>query len=387
MANETVEILRSAEALAAVLPEWESLLGRSEFPVPFLHPLWHWTWWAVYGAEHELFVVVVRRFGKLIGLAPLYIARPQGHKIWGKRKLRFMGSNEVCSDYLHILSTKPDRAAVNERVFCALQDAADLWQALEWTDIPEEQAGEYCRAIRRRLALPYADVSAHTVCPYIKLPGDWDRLLRRLSPGMRKTVRNKWNRLLRKGRVELVQPASRQEANRAFDELVRLHQLRWNHSGLWGSFADPRFRQFHRLIVQRFFEKGILRLFLLRVGGNTAASLYGFVFGGRFFFYQMGVDTGRARDSMGLMVLAASIRSAIEEGLTEYDFLRGNAEYKRRWRPDYRRNLRIVGIRSGLGNGFYYQGGKLLVRGKHALKTVVPGEIWTEVRHLFHRRY
>jgi len=388
MVSVSVEILQTASELAALLPEWETLLLRSEFPVPFLHPLWHWIWWQVFGADLEMFVVTVRRAGKLIGLAPLAVETTHGIAGLGRqRRLRFLGSNQVCSDYLHILSAPEDSRQVAELVFRTLREYGRTWDVFDWTDVPETFAGHYFGLLTQDSQVQHARILPQTVCPYLPLPDSWDQLLHRLSPGMRKTVRNKWNRLHRRAGVHLRQPETAEEAALAFNDLVRLHQLRWNSSGLWGSFADQQFLRFHRQVVQQFFEKGLLRLFSLRIAGETVASLYGFVLNGRFFFYQMGADPTYAHDSVGLMVLAGSIRNAIEEGLHEYDFLRGNAEYKRRWRPNYRYNLRIWAHRPGLRNSLRYRGGRLVLQSKLGLKSVVPEQLWTEVRHLIHRRY
>ena len=62
-----------------------------------------------------------------------------------------------------------------------------------------------------------------------------------------------------------------------------------------------------------------------------AAAIFCFRHGDTVSFYTTGYDPGLAAYGPGRRVLAAAIRSAIDEGATRFDFLRGNETYKRSW--------------------------------------------------------
>ena len=388
MAEIRTTVYTGIQELAAMQPEWLNLMERSKFPTPFQHPAWVLPWWEVYGQESRLLAIGVWQGAELIGLAMLFLSADGNLPLLGARRtVRFLGSNEACADYLHFLALPGREEEVAAGVFALLEEHREKWDEILLTDVPESALGLHLRGVSKMAGLSRWGVGEDTVCPYLPLPGDWQELLARLSPGMRKTVRGKWNRLHRKHRLEFRRAASPVEVEHAYGELVRLHQLRWNSAGLWGSFASGAFREFHRKVVRRALEDHMLQLYTLRVDGRTVASLYGFAYGGRFFYYQMGTDPRYSNESVGLVLLSGVIQEAIREGLKEFDFLRGDAEYKRRWRPRYRRNYRIWADQRGLGNELRYRSKKMFELGKRKVKSALPEQVWTEIRHKIHRRY
>jgi CelD/BcsL family acetyltransferase involved in cellulose biosynthesis len=67
------------------------------------------------------------------------------------------------------------------------------------------------------------------------------------------------------------------------------------------------------------------------VNGAVAAVMYGFALNGRFYFYQHGYDEAYAAHSIGLALMALTIRTAIDEGAGEFDMLWGAEAYKSLW--------------------------------------------------------
>jgi Acetyltransferase (GNAT) domain len=54
-------------------------------------------------------------------------------------------------------------------------------------------------------------------------------------------------------------------------------------------------------------------------------------YGPTFYFYQSGFDPVYSKHSVGVSTMGLAIKTAIEEGASEYDFLHGNEEYKFHW--------------------------------------------------------
>ena len=61
------------------------------------------------------------------------------------------------------------------------------------------------------------------------------------------------------------------------------------------------------------------------------------------YYYQAGFDPEMNAFSPGNLLVAETIREAIEEGRLHFDFMRGDEPYKRRWKPQHAwSNLRVL---------------------------------------------
>ena len=71
--------------------------------------------------------------------------------------------------------------------------------------------------------------------------------------------------------------------------------------------------------------------------------LYGLAAKGRFYHYLGGFDPELHQLSLGTLVIGHAVAQAVDEGLREFDFLRGREAYKYHWgtidRPSYARRL------------------------------------------------
>lgn len=96
----------------------------------------------------------------------------------------------------------------------------------------------------------------------------------------------------------------------------------------WGTSADDLFRLLVRC-GERNDAGWHVEVDLLRVGSRPVAGLLHLVNGRKKCQYLMAID--RAFDksiSLGTLMSGLSIQSAIEEGFTDYDFLKGQEEFK-----------------------------------------------------------
>lgn len=121
------------------------------------------------------------------------------------------------------------------------------------------------------------------------------------------------------------------QALNIYDELIGLHQARWEREGRPGVFASSRFSGFHRELIGRWMgEQPRVLLYRLRNEGGTIGCLYGFIENGMVLFYQSGfVDVDDNRLKPGLSTHAACLRECLARGLASYNFLAGEARYKR----------------------------------------------------------
>ncbi len=342
------------DALAA---GWDRLAGG----VPFRSWAWNTHWWRHYGsgparqdAGAELFILAVfDHSGTLLGIAPWYA----GRSAWEGRVVRFLGSGEVCSDYLSVLCAP----GTEERVGAALahwltradtsadRGARGRWDLLELTGVAADDV-----AVARLAA--ELEARGNTVhyrpgprCWRIELPASWDAYLASLSKDHRKRVRRSSRGILATDRVTVHSVERLEELAEAQDVLIDLHQRRRQSLGEPGCFASSRFRGFHLNVMGDLLRNGQLRLQWLALDGRPLAAEYALAGDGVIYAYQSGVDPDALDHSPGRLSHVVMLRRAIEQGYRALDFLRGDEPYKPHWRAEPRPSIEVRAVPAKAG--------------------------------------
>jgi CelD/BcsL family acetyltransferase involved in cellulose biosynthesis len=177
--------------------------------------------------------------------------------------------------------------------------------------------------IRRTLPAPYIDLD--------QLRRDDTDFLSALSANARYQLRRSDRAYAAEGDVAVQRASSVAEAHDYLCRLAELHQATWNRRGRPGSFADPRFGQFHRTLIERGFGRGEIEMLRVTRGGRPVGFLYNYCFRGQVLAYQSGFDYGSAdrHQKPGLTCHHRAIRLAAANGAARYDFLAGEDRYKR----------------------------------------------------------
>ncbi len=345
-----VERVCSEEGLFELKQDWERLSAQASVQNPFLSWEWMAAWWRHLGAG-KLHLLLVRRQGVLIGLAPLYQKeiRLGGFSF---RALSFLGDEAVGSDHLDLLSQRGCEDAVADAI-------AQAWlqEHLDWDFIALKHFAQDSPHAARLLRLSEQGWRVQRregeVCPFLQLAPTWEAFLSRLSASMRYTVRRKIRNLEKEHRVEFAMIDALHEGRPGMERLLSLHQKRWGDRGGSDAFVSEIKLPFHRETAEAFFQKGVARLFFLKADGETVAALYGFLLGQRFFYYQAGFDPAWKGKSVGMVLMAKSFETAITQGWSEFDFLRGPEEYKTHWTSDQRHTWHLTLSPPGMKNDFY----------------------------------
>lgn len=329
-----------AQATLWCAPRWNALAGE----LPFRSFAWTQTWWQHYREPNSSLwmLAVLDEQDELVGIAPWYLQHTKTHG----RIVRFLGSGEVCSDYLTILA-EPE---LTTEVAWALADwlageGASQWDLLDLNGVEADDLAVV--SLRERLAEHghRVDVQLEEACWRAELPSDWNQFLATLSKSRRERTRALLRRGVDTGRATVHRVTTQDELNRAFEVLIELHQKRRNSLDQSGCFASPRFSAFHRDIASQLLGLGQLRMQWIELDGRPVAAEYSFVGGSTVYYYQGGFEPEVADERPGWLSFAISLRGAIEEGYRAYDFLRGDEPYKASWGATQRplARARIVG--------------------------------------------
>jgi CelD/BcsL family acetyltransferase involved in cellulose biosynthesis len=324
-------VVADAAELDELADDWRRL--AAERGNAFVTPDWAFAALATIDRDAEPRVVAVNDpAGRLVGVLPLVDG--------GGGPLRFAGSRPA--DRLHPAASLADEDRVAAAAAVALARHADgrLTAHFDRVDTEARWPQAFADAVRPRLrvvAQPPEEL------PYIPLAGrSYDEFMATRSRGLRSQVGRRRRALEKDHEVSLTVVDEPARLQPALAELFRLHDLRSDASGRASSLDGPGVREFHNAFLGPALERGWLRLCLLEVDGTSIAAWYGWSIGGRYAYYQAGFDPAWSRSSPGMLLLADTIRLATEEGASEYDLLRGDEAFKRRFADDARQGASLT---------------------------------------------
>ena len=325
MSNFQIEIRKGTDALHALRAEWQAL-HRVAPAVPFLSWEWAVTWHQWLNPNGTPMLLCAREADQLVGLLALNeeTVRLAGMPV---QRLSLLGDGFGGADYLDVLSLPGREPEVTAALFTFLTRHVSF-DALELEGLDEQSSSLSWLAQEAKEQFQYRPDPLY-ICPQVNLTSGWE--------GVLKTSRraDNFKRRLRQLRIRegfafrsVTAPA---EAAAAFERFLHLHEARWMEQGGSEMTGHSRLQNFHRDLVIRLAEAGLLRFDELWCEGECRASIYGLEHNGRYYFYNSGYDQTWRNASVGLVVLGLSIQAAIERGAMVYDFLRGTENYKSDW--------------------------------------------------------
>jgi len=324
------QLLTAPDALRELEPEWNELLQASAVDNVFLTWEWmsSWTQWLGEACELRLWTVRRVRDNRLLGIAPLAKRRRRLPGGIPYRELILLGSEPAGADHVDFIVHRDAQIPVAMRLrdcFAETQRECDL-VSLEGLAPDSPALGPWLSG------LPWWTRQQRVPAPYVELPATWDAYLRGLQRNVRAGI-NRCGRALsdevHPAPVVYRRIAREDELDHGIDELFRLHQATQNAQGHPGSFADPGMASFHRDVARRFLRRGWLYLTLLTVAERPIAAIYIFVYAGKYWAYSTGYDQEWHRFGPGRQVMAQAMRDAIQQGVSQFDLLRGGESYKR----------------------------------------------------------
>jgi len=340
----------SLQALRTLRSEWDGLLERSDHASVFTG--WEWTEIAwQYTAPGKKPFVLVARDGqdRLVGVLPL----ERTSRFGLLHTIEVLGCSPVgypYGDYGGLLAERGMETAAWEAMLEHLRSSKwsmiDLRNCMSTSSSP--QGSPYAQQSGHSWGLKLQEVD---VCRHLSLSASFDEYLGGLSSNARQNIRRKLRKLAEDGhRIEVVEVKDEKARNEALEAVFRYHQERWVDDPSGGAFPDERSREMHRQLGALMAEANKLDLRLVRsAGGEIAGVIYNFRQNGTGYFYQLGFsqDEQWRPYSLGVCLLADSIKGAIEAGCTTFDLLRGDHDYKRHFGGTVSRNLRVTIYRYG----------------------------------------
>lgn len=374
----TIDITHEPKALENIREEWNTLHERSYNHSIFMTWEYIATWWEHLGHDHMLWLMTARdKQGKLVGIAPMMRVRRTRVKFMAWHQLEFIGATTNSDHTDFIIEIGLEKEIIPAFIHALNHQTSNNWDVIALSSIPADSPSI---TALHRIDLDWEQAKT-SICPYIPLgETDWDTHFASLSKRKRKEVRRKYRDLEAAygdnwqyhiiDKVEDIRPT--------MEAMMAMHQEKWDaiehHDG---AFANQQIANFHLAVAERLFHRGRLRLQTLHIDGELAAVLYNFIHHNHVFDFASGLNAKFAEISAGQILTAESLRNAIETGVEEYDFLRGEEDYKFRWGAQERINYAVRHI--GRDHIYLYDGLIDIMRfGKRLMKSTRSRNVDTE---------
>jgi CelD/BcsL family acetyltransferase involved in cellulose biosynthesis len=308
-------------AFTELREEWDTLATRAMTDTPFQTQAYQRAWWEHLKPSGSTLVTIATRSdkGELVGIACLFAL---------DQILHFNGCIEE-TDYLDLIAP-PNLAATvwQETLDCLEVMDAIPWRALDLCNIPEQSLSRTILPTLAEKKSYHFEENVIEVCPIIQLPDAFDAYLESLDSKQRRELSRK---LRRAEAAEVTTSIINQSDNietevESFLELLQkstFEKRDWLNDGRRAMFHD---------VARAMQDRGALQLMFTAVEGRRAAALFNFDYNDRIWVYNSGLDpTAFAALSPGVILTATAIEEAIKLGRSEFDFLRGDEEYKYRF--------------------------------------------------------
>lgn len=304
---------------------WDVLLGACDKTYVFQTYEFQSTWWKHFGGKHnrrELLLLSAQEDGRMIGIAPLMAVETPLLK---KPSIRFVGT-PIC-DYMDFIIAKGMETSVLQAFYGYLRSLACL--EIDLFFLPETSPV---------VKLGGVSASAVDICPYIDLSGDWASTYKGLNSTVKKYVARRERSIAKAGKPVLDSVKEKSGIRSYFDEYFRIHIMRWrDYGGRYSQFQYASWRDFAIDVSEGLFQKGAIDLSYFKLDSDTIACHFGFKYNGVFHWYMPVYNPAYSKYSPGNLFIMEILKRSSLDGLTEFDFLRGNEPYKIFWTDKARR--------------------------------------------------
>lgn len=366
-----VEWLETIDQIAAIEDEWRDLEARVQERLAFgsfdfMYPLYrHWP-----ASRGTPFVGVARRDGAVVGIVALIIRSATMGRV-PVRRIDTAGHDadigeilfpeEEAPAFVELLEALFRRGGFDVAMFTGV--APDTWRHEALCRV----AGHGGRR-HDDIAYQYATVD---------LSEGYETYFNGLSAKLRGNLRRRRKRADAAGGTELdriARPVDGATLTRYMDRVFTIYDRSWKSDGR--APIQNYHRKLYAEVAERFNQRGMLDLSILRIGGRDASFLLGLRERDVLHDLTISYDEDFASMSPGTLLIQDIAKAAAPEG-TRLVISHGDREYKRywasRWVPQVRCSVFPRGLRPGLARFARFRFPLLADRAKRLLKGSAGG--------------
>lgn len=324
----TVRLITATEDLPALETGWRRLAAAQAKPALWETVDWFRAWLSAPAKGATPFVLTVESAGELLALAPLMRRWRTVHGM-PVRSLEGITTDFPNAPVLYAPDSPDAVAAIGDW----LRKNRQEWDRLHirHVDLSREAVARFRSAVG---ALPHY-LETSNASPWIPVAGTFDAYFRGLSGNFRRTLKNKANRLAKRGTVSVRRYPGAAPLAEGMAAAMAVAEASWQ--GLQGTaISAPSQAPFYRDGATGFAERGMLALYLLYLEDRPIAFEYDLLYRSCLFSLKWGYHPDYGEFSPGALLKKAVLEEAFASDIREVDLLGSADFYKLRWTSDIR---------------------------------------------------
>jgi len=337
----SVTLRTSSEQVWVIKEAWQRLAATSPHKNVFRTFEWCWAWWIHIGSRdsaHSLYVLTVEVLGQITAIAPLMLRTAERNGL-SQRRLEFLGGGGW-SDYHDILLGEDSQEDLGA-IFYFLARESKNWDLIRLEQVQQHSELERTLQDAVRVAGLHCRRFETERCYFLPIECDFREWLKHRSASSRKTFQTKINRLRRLERAGL--KISVIENPQDFSDLaMRMAALEEQKTERGFTPVIGRSVRFFEAVFETLGPGRWIYVITAEHEDRLVAYQLGFRCGENLWDYAKAYDSAHSYFSLGTLMISRLLQYGFEGGFRQYDFLRGDEAYKRRWTEMFRNNVTFI---------------------------------------------
>ena len=322
--NSPIKIrqISKKEEFKALKTDWETLLAQNHIHSAFLSWEWLYSWWETYQKGKKLWILTAHQDNCLVGIAPLMLEKRKEY-LTTQRVLCSLGVPHI--DVGGFILAKEEQASVLSAIQRYLDENKRKWDALEFYQfqLDDIEIAALMPEFEEKNYLLAKEIKPHY---YVPIDGNWDEFVMTFSGNLRGDLRRRLRRIKEKGKLKFIHHRG---LAISWEEVETVFQIN-EHGHYAYLYRSEKERELQKELFSRMRENNSLDIFLLYLDDHPLAYRYGFTLNNKFEDWRNGFDTRYFKDAPGKVLQLLSFQECTDLGYKNFDFLRGEEEYKKR---------------------------------------------------------
>lgn len=324
-APEVVEVV-DRPAFMVAEKEWNALV-ETTCDEPFYRHEYIRSWIDNFVPAAKLKILTGRdHTGKLVAALPLVAERGF---LYGLPVRQLVSPTNVHSYRFDLIAEDRQSAA---RAFFETLAADDTWDVIKITDVPEGGNAWDLYKVALEAGFPAGSWESQR-SPYVPLPASYDSFETGLSAKFKANLRRRRRRLEERGAVTVQRVTGGEELQSRLETCFALERSGWKGRKGTAAAQSRQIHGFYTGLARRAACGDYFSLYFLMLDGKAIASQYGLTRRGVYSLVMTCYDEAFKEYSPSHLLLEDVLKLCIARGLSEFDFLGCDLEWKLDWSP------------------------------------------------------